>query len=102
VAALGIAVLLGAQPAYYRVQERFRADLASDGRIHLVARTVEAARFYMPSGSGMGSFVQVYPAFERPADGFVVSYVNRAHNDYLELWLESGLIRLAAMLSFLA
>jgi hypothetical protein len=44
----------------------------------------------------MGTFVPVYAMFERPED-VSISYVNHAHNDLLELWLEAGVFGLALL-----
>jgi hypothetical protein len=68
----------------------------------LFGDVIEAARAYMPLGSGIGTFVPVFQAFERPEYGFGDAYVNRAHNEYLELWLETGIVGLVAMLLLLA
>ena len=43
----------------------------------------------MPVGAGLGTFVPVYAMFEKP-EQVSLFYVNRAHNDVLELWLETG------------
>ncbi len=99
-AAIGLAAVFAAQSALPRLGDRFTADLL-EGRIPLARNTVDAAMAYMPFGSGMGTFVQVYPAFEKASDGFTHAYVNRAHNDFLELWLEAGVAGLVAMLLFL-
>ena len=56
----------------------------------------------MPFGSGMGTFVPVYAMYEKPADALMDAYVNRAHNDVLELWLEAGVFGLILMALFLA
>jgi hypothetical protein len=56
----------------------------------------------MPFGSGMGTFVPVYAMFERPGDVLANVYANRAHNDLLELWLESGVLGIALMGIFAA
>jgi O-antigen ligase len=98
-AAFGLAVLFGTQMALHRIQDRFASDLMKDGRVPLARNTLEAALAYMPFGSGMGSFVPVYRAFENPTDNFV-ALINRAHNDYLELWLEAGLIGIVAISLF--
>ena len=53
------------------------------------------------AGSGIGTFEQVYRMNENPAavDHY---YVNHAHNDYLELAIETGLPGLLLLLLFLA
>ena len=61
---------------------------------------MEAIRDYLPAGSGVGSFEKVYPLYE---DGAAVDrwYVNRAHSDYLEVALETGLPGMLLMAAFL-
>jgi len=43
-----------------------------------------------PTGSGLGTFVPMYAAYE-PLTLVTPLYVNHAHNDYLELVLETGM-----------
>lgn len=50
----------------------------------------EMARHYFPVGSGVGSFVDVFYAGE-PRELLKPSYLNHAHNDWLEWLLETGL-----------
>jgi hypothetical protein len=52
---------------------------------------VKAAQEFMPFGSGIGSFVPIYGTFERSQDA-LTTFANRAHNDLLELWLETGVL----------
>src|SRR5260370_32164812 len=88
--ALVLAVTWAIQLTLYRIMEIFVFDPLEDGRIRFARRTIEAATAYMPLGSGMGTFVPVYATFERPEDTFGSAYVNHAHNDVLEVWLEAG------------
>ena len=97
VGAITLAVIFFAQFALYRILERFAADPLEDSRLSFVAHTIEAAKAYMPLGSGLGTFVPVYAMFEKPEDTVINSYVNRAHNDVLELWLETGVLGLVLM-----
>ena len=53
------------------------------------------------TGTGLGTFEQVYRLTERP-DQVGLFYVNHAHNDYLELAVETGLAGMILMLLFLA
>ena len=53
----------------------------------------------MPLGAGLGTFVPVYAMFEKP-EKLSLFYVNRAHNDVLELWLETGVLGLILMVLF--
>jgi O-antigen ligase len=90
--AVALAVTFAIQFTLYRLMERFALDPLEDSRIRLAYRTIEAAKSYMPLGSGMGTFVPVYATFERPEDTLAGSFVNHAHNDVLELWVEAGVV----------
>jgi O-antigen ligase len=93
---VGVIVLVGIfslQFAFYRVLDRIPDPLSGDRPV-IASTTIEAARAYMPLGSGLGTFVPVYAMFEKPQDA-EDTYVNRAHNDLLEMWLETGVLGLA-------
>jgi O-antigen ligase len=98
--ASALAVMFAVQFALYRIAERFAFDPLADERIPFARNTIEAAKAYMPFGSGMGTFVPVYGLFERPEDTLAGRYANRAHNDVLELWLEAGVVGLSMMAMF--
>jgi O-antigen ligase len=62
-----------------------------DLRFSLWEPTLKAAWTYFPFGSGMGSFVEVYQIQE--AHGMLgLSYVNHAHNDWLEVLMTGGVV----------
>lgn len=56
---------------------------------------------YWPVGSGFGTFAAVYQRFESLA-GVGPAYVNHAHNDFLELPMEGGLLALALLVAAIA
>jgi O-antigen ligase len=95
--AIAIAVIFAVQYALYRILERFAVDSLAGARLSFTPNTIEAARAYMPLGSGLGTFVPVYAMFEKPKDAVIDIYVNHAHNDVVELWLETGILGLALM-----
>jgi O-antigen ligase len=99
-AAAAIAAILVVQFGLYRILQTFAADPFDDSRFLFLRNTIAAAKAYMPFGSGMGTFVPVYAMFERPADVFP-QYINRAHNDFAELWLESGVFGIGLLVAFL-
>jgi len=101
-AAAGTAFILVVQFALYRVLARFNADPLDDLRLQFARTTIEAAWAYMPFGAGMGTFVPVYGMFEKPQDLFSHAYVNHAHDDILEFWLETGIFGIALMGAFAA
>ena len=98
---MAVVVVLGAlfaiQFALYRMLDRFTDDPMADARIPFARNTIEAARAFMPFGAGFGSFTSVYGLFERPQDILANTYANRAHNDILEFWLETGMAGMALM-----
>jgi len=72
--------------------ERFQsADEPGNSRSAVFATIAKAGGSVWPAGAGFGSFVPVYAMFE-PANSVSGFFLNHAHNDYLELWLEGGLL----------
>lgn len=101
--AVAFSALLAVQYALYRIMERFEADPLVDSRIVFAANTLEAAKTLMPVGSGLGSFVTVYGLFEQTQDVVAPGiYANHAHNDFLELWMETGVLGLLVVAVFVA
>lgn len=87
--ALGIALaaLIGLAP----VLDRFAPDeleLSGGGRFALYAATVSAAVDFLPFGSGLSTYAFVFPRYQT---GPLGGYVDFAHNDYLQLFVELGL-----------
>jgi O-antigen ligase len=69
---------------------RFGA-ISDDLRFQLTPTVVRAGLSYAPFGTGLGSFEAVYPTLERP-ESITHAYVNHAHNDFAEIWLETGFV----------
>ncbi|MBS0193336.1 MAG: O-antigen ligase family protein [Proteobacteria bacterium] len=74
------------------------ADLDLRWGIH--ATTLDAARHFGVLGSGLGTFVEAYQQVV-PHEGYLAAYVNHAHGDYHELWLETGWPGAALLIAFL-
>ncbi len=100
IGAVATTVLLGAQYPVVRILERLTSDPLADGRLSFARNTWTAIQDTLPVGSGIGSFVWVYPGYEKISD-LRETYANRAHNDILELVLEAGVIGMALMAAFL-
>lgn len=83
------------------VLERLSADPLANERPVFAKVTFSAALALLPFGAGLGSFVPVYQMFEKPKDLFGGVYANHAHNDLLELGLETGLGGLFLLTVFL-
>jgi O-antigen ligase len=101
IAAAAVATVLVLQFGLYRILQTFAADPLDDSRLQFLRNTVAAAKAYMPFGAGMGTFVPVYQMFEKPADVFP-QYINHAHDDFAELWLEAGVVSAALVGAFLS
>lgn len=99
-----VAALLGScvvlQFGLASILGRLQHDPLDDGRITFAQVTLRAAANVFPVGSGIGSFVPFYAMYENPAD-IGPSYVNHAHSDWLELWLEAGVPGLLLAFLFL-
>jgi O-antigen ligase len=95
VAALALAPVVFAG-AFARIEDGVQDSL----RLDAVMVGAEAAWAFAPLGAGLGSFVPVYMMFETPAV-MQNTYLNHAHNDWLELLIETGLPGLLLMLAFL-
>ncbi len=91
-AAMFLAIILSVQFALYRILGRFAADPLNDARGVFAHNTIIAAKSFFPFGSGLGTFVPVYAMFEKPIDTIANSYVNHAHDDILEICLETGIM----------
>ena len=92
-----LAIILISQFALYRVLDRFAVDPLQNARIPFAHNTIQAATAFTPFGSGLGTFVPVYAMFEKPSDTVARMYANRAHNDILEMWLETGVVGMALL-----
>lgn len=75
-------------------------DTSIGARQEIWETTARAVRDHMPLGSGLGTFAEVYPQYENPAE-VADFYINHAHNDYLELFLEFGILSVPVFLAFL-
>ena len=81
--------------------DRLRMNPGNDGRLTISPIVATAAAAFAPLGSGVGSFPVVYQIFEHE-ETLAPAYINHAHNEYLELWMECGWAGVALMGAFLA
>jgi O-antigen ligase len=89
VAGLVVGVGLVAVFSLQGILGRFEEGLTGEARVDFWPTLVQAGKAFGPVGAGLGSFVPVFQVFERP-DNLIPQFVNHAHNDYLELWIEAG------------
>jgi O-antigen ligase len=86
-----LGVALAALVAVAPLLEKFEPGelrLSGAGRLALSAATWRAAVEFLPFGSGLSTFAVVFPRFQGEVFG---GYIDYAHNDYLQLFLEIGL-----------
>lgn len=96
----GVAIIAVGLFALAPIMDRFDSDLSVETRFELWPYIAEAAQTYLPVGSGLGSFDPVYRSVE-PLDLLDPTYLNQAHNEYLETWLETGWMGMALIIVFL-
>ena len=101
---LFIAALLGAALvglfARTALVERFHAPIGAELRIQTAPTVRRAAETFFPFGSGLGSFDAVYREVE-PLSAVTSSYFNHAHDDAMEVVLETGAAGVAVFGAFL-
>jgi O-antigen ligase len=96
-----VALLIGFQFGFAAMMERVEGQGIGDIRWPVAGVTWQAAVANLPLGSGFGTFVPVYDRFAPPTL-LSETYVNHAHNDWLEVWLTGGLPAMAIGIGFLA
>ena len=97
-----IALLLALQFGFAGLAERVSETVSTrDIRWSLASITAKAANDYFPFGSGIGTFAPVYQRYE-PLENLQESYINRAHNDWVEAWLEGGVANAVVVATLLA
>ncbi|MET0308785.1 MAG: O-antigen ligase family protein [Sphingomonas sp.] len=70
------------------------SNMSEELRFPIWHTVLSLVRTYMPLGTGMGSYVEVYQIWE-PTEQLRTTYSNHAHNDWLELALTGGIPALA-------
>jgi len=93
-----VAVVLSAPPGNNQIGEEVRSGRETRGESF--SRSLAAAGDYIPAGSGIGTFQEVYRSHEDPA-AIESVYMNHVHNDYIELLLETGVPGMAVLALFL-
>ena len=94
------AIFFAAQFGVGSILSRFEGNQLEDLRIPFAMATFEAGFRSLPFGTGLGSFVPVYATVEKDKD-VGIGYANRAHNDFAEIFLETGVLGLILLVTFL-
>lgn len=86
-----LTAVVGWEPLWKRLQEPHPYSLRKD----LVLSSIVMVRDRPLTGFGLGTWPEAYPGYARFDDG---TYVNQAHNDWMQWAVEGGLLFLAVML----
>ena len=84
--------VVGWEPLWMRLQEPHPYSLRKD----LVLSSIAMVRDRPLAGFGLGTWPEAYPGYARFDDG---TYVNQAHNDWIQWASEGGLLFLVLMLA---
>jgi O-antigen ligase len=98
--ALGLAAWFGLDETHGRMARLWKNDGPGDGRWQLWLQTAPYARDFPVWGTGFSTFAFLERMSRGPRSGLDLVYDN-AHNDYLNLLLEGGLVGLALGLAAL-
>ncbi|NNM78589.1 O-antigen ligase family protein [Sphingomonas sp. ID1715] len=66
-------------------------DAGQDLRARTLPTVLDLIRDYFPAGSGLGGFDPIFRKHE-PFDLLKLNYFNHAHNDFLEIAIDAGLV----------
>lgn len=97
-AAIGGAVFVGGDTSLTRFSDAAATDNLSSSRNQIWAVTLDVISNHLPFGAGLGAFAQAYTKFDT-ASG--LERVEQAHNDYLQMLADAGLVGLVIGALFL-
>ena len=87
---IGIMSILGIEPVLERLSTLEEPELAGKGRLEYWQGTINLIQNNLWFGTGTGTFIYTFPGYQTEYSANIV--VNHAHNDYLELLAEMGII----------
>ena len=93
------AIWLGLGWTVERFEHLTPGDISRDRRVSIFRDTWQIVHDHPWAGTGLGTLQTVFPLYESYYDGLIVDH---AHNDYLELLADTGLIGGLCMLGFVA
>ena len=82
------------------VRRLFSEDVSQEIRLRLFGTMLRIGDDFAPWGAGFGTFDPMFRMYE-PLTNLSPTYVNHAHNDLLEIYIEGGLLALTLLLAFL-
>jgi O-antigen ligase len=97
-ALFGGAVLFGGEAALSRMVGTVNADDPTTGRAHFWSVTLDIIKAHPVTGSGLGSYGLAYTKFDSRNGLF---RLEQAHNDYLQVMADAGIIGVGLALLFI-
>ena len=85
------AVLIGGESSLTRFAETAASQDFSTSRTHIWSVTIDVIKNNLPFGAGLGTFGVAYTAYDS-FNGFM--RVEQAHNDYLQILADAGIVGL--------
>ena len=96
----GAILWLGGPSARTQIDERlgatFSGDMSLVERFRLGGDTLRIIEGFPLFGVGLGNWAEIFPHFESPPP--TMFFINNAHNDYVELAAEIGLVGMVAVI----
>jgi len=94
---LSYVIYLGVDPI---IERFYKTDVSGEERLVVWSATWNAVRDFWLTGAGLGSFLGIFLLYSPPSiQGGIYDH---AHNDYLEFFLETGLVGAVFLLTFLS
>lgn len=91
-------ILVGGESSLTRISETVGSDNVTSGRTEIWSVSLQIIKNYLPLGAGLGAYSVAYT----PYDAFNGQMrVEQAHNDYLQVLTDAGLIGLIIGAAFL-
>jgi O-antigen ligase len=94
-----LAIWLGLGGTVQRFERMAGGDLSRDRRVQIFRDTWQIVRHEPWTGTGLGTLETAFPRYESYYDGRIVDH---AHNDYLELLADTGVVGGICMFGFAA
>ena len=94
----GLVAWLGMGDVIQRFSLMRNAEISESGRVSMSRGAYHIFRDHPWTGTGVGTIISVYPAYETAYDSSIVDHV---HNDHFELLAETGSIGAICWLTFI-
>lgn len=89
IAAVGGAVFVGGDTSLTRFSDAASASNISSSRFEIWATTLKLISDHMPLGAGLGAYAQAYTRYDTMSG---LERIEQAHNDYLQIAADAGIV----------